>query len=449
MAGQLPILAATAVLCWLGGAGLGLLGQAAAGVLLRSGAILLFAWIAARRPSLLAWTFLSMMAGVELGLDASHVATQLRFLGDLFLRLIRMIVAPLLFATITTGIAAHNRLRSIGRVALKSLIYFELVTTLGLIFGAVAMNLSGAGWGVPLPSTTEAALGQQSVLTWQQAVLNFFPENIAQAVAQNQILQVAVFSIFFGTALALLSEDKRAPMVAILQSLADTMFQITRIVMYLAPAAAGAALAYTVGRLGLAMLLPLGRLVIVCYATLAAFCVLVALPILLLWRIPVRGFLKAVSEPAAIGFATTTSEAAMPLAMERMESFGAPRWIVAFVMPAAYSFNMTGSSIYLAMVSIFAAQACGIHLSLVQQITMLATLAIASKGVAGVPRAVLVVLMATASVIHISTVPIFLILGVDALMDMGRSLMNVVGNSLACAVIARSEGEFAPYEGPR
>jgi len=232
-------------------------------------------------------------------------------------------------------------------------------------------------------------------------------------------------------------------MLAILQSLADTMFQITRMVMYLAPLAAGAALAYTVGSQGLTMLLPLGRLVLASYAALAIFCVLVLLPILLLFRIPVRGFVAAVSEPAAIGFATTTSEAALPLAMERMEAFGVPRWIVAFVMPAAYSFNLTGSSIYLAMASIFAAQVSGIHLSFAQQITMLLTLALASKGVAGVPRAVLVVLLATASVIHVSTAPILLILGVDALIDMGRTLMNLVGNCLACAVIARSEGEFA------
>jgi len=441
--GLLPILAVTATLLWLTGAATGAFGSSAPGVALRSVAMLLFLWIAARRSSLLAWTFLSMLAGVELGIDAPHLATHARFLGDLFLRLIRMIVAPLLFATITTGIASHNQLRSVGRVAVKSLIYFEVVTTLGLIVGAVTMNLSGAGWGVALPKTTEALLPQQAGLNWQQTVLNFFPENIAQAVAQNQILQVAVFSIIFGTGLALLAEQKRAPMLAILQSLADTMFQITRMVMYLAPLAAGAALAYTVGSQGLTMLLPLGRLVLASYAALAIFCVLVLLPILLLFRIPVRGFVAAVSEPAAIGFATTTSEAALPLAMERMEAFGVPRWIVAFVMPAAYSFNLTGSSIYLAMASIFAAQVSGIHLSFAQQITMLLTLALASKGVAGVPRAVLVVLLATASVIHVSTAPILLILGVDALIDMGRTLMNLVGNCLACAVIARSEGEFA------
>jgi proton glutamate symport protein len=441
--GLLGILAVTATLLWLGGAAAGAWGHIAAGLLLRCAAILLLLLIAARRPSLLAWTFLCMLAGVELGIDAPQFATHTRFLGDLFLRLIRMIVAPLLFATITTGIASHSQLRSVGRVAVKALIYFEVVTTLGLIVGAVTMNLSGAGWGVALPRAGEGAFPQQSGLDWQQTILNYFPENIAQAVAQNQILQVAVFSIIFGTGLAMLAEEKRAPMLAILQSLADTMFQITRIVMYLAPLAAGAALAYTVGSHGLTMLLPLGKLVFTSYAAFAIFCVLILLPILLLFRIPVRGFVSAVSEPAAIGFATTTSEAALPLAMERMEAFGVPRWIVAFVMPAAYSFNLTGSSIYLAMASIFAAQASGIHLNLAQQITMLLTLALASKGVAGVPRAVLVVLLATASAIHISTAPILLILGVDALIDMGRTLMNVVGNCLACAVIARSEGEFS------
>jgi len=238
----------------------------------------------------------------------------------------------------------------------------------------------------------------------------------------------------------LLPEQKRAPLVSVLQSLADTMFQITRIVMYLAPIAAGAALAYTVGSLGLVTLLPLAKLVLTCYAALIAFCLLVLVPSLLIFRIPMGRFVAAVGEPAAIGFATTTSETALPLAMERMEEFGVPRWIVSFVIPAGYSFNMTGSSVYLSMAAVFVAQAAGIHLSLAQEIAMLATLMLASKGVAGVPRAVLVVLMATAGAIHIPTAPILLVLGVDALMDMGRSMMNVIGNCLACAVVARSEG---------
>jgi proton glutamate symport protein len=302
------------------------------------------------------------------------------------------------------------------------------------------MTLAGTGWGVRLPALQDANPGAQAVLSWQQTVLNLFPENIAQAVAQNQILQVAVFSVFFGAALAMLPEQKRMPLVQVLQPLAETMFQITRFVMVLAPLAAGAALAYTVGGMGLATLLPLAKLVATFYLTLAAFLLLVMLPILLLFRIPLRGFIAAVAEPAAIGFATTTSEAALPLAMERMEEFGVPRWIVSFVIPTGYSFNMTGSSVYLSMAVVFAAQAAGMHLTLWQYVTILATLMLASKGVAGVPRAVLVVLLATASAIHIPTAPLLLILGIDTLMDMGRTLMNVVGNCMASAIVARSEG---------
>jgi proton glutamate symport protein len=437
---RLIAILSTATLLWLVGAGESLLGHATTGVGLRVAAIALLTFACLRRRSLLYWTLLAMLAGVELGFDAPHLAAQTRFLGDLFLRLIRMIVAPLLFATITTGIAGHSKLRSIGRVAVKALIYFEVVTTLGLIIGAIAMTLSGAGRGITLPATQQIEPSVQSVQTWQQIVLNLFPENIAQAVAQNQILQVAIFSVFFGAALALLPDHKRAPLVAVLQSLADTMFQITRFVMVLAPLAAGAALAYIVGSMGLATLLPLVNFVMTYYAALSAFTLLVMLPILILFRIPLRGFIAAVAEPAAIGFATTTSEAALPLAMERMEEFGVPRWIVSFVIPTGYSFNMTGSSAYLSMAVVFTAQAARMHLSLSQYIAILATLMLASKGVAGVPRAVLVVLLATASAIHIPTAPVLLILGIDALMDMGRTLMNVVGNCMASAIIAQSEG---------
>jgi proton glutamate symport protein len=256
-------------------------------------------------------------------------------------------------------------------------------------------------------------------------------------------LQVAVFSLLFGAALALLSEARRAPLLSLLQWLADTMFRLTRIIMYLAPLGAGAALAYTVGSMGLAMLVPLIKLVVTYYAALAVFCMFVLIPILVAFRIPIARFVAAVAEPAAIGFATTTSEAALPLAMERMEGFGVPRWIVSFVIPTGYSFNMDGSSVYLSMAAVFAAQAAGIHLSVAQQFAMLATLMIASKGIAGVPRAVLVILLATASAIHIPTTAVLLILGIDTLMDMGRTMMNVVGNCMASAVIARSEGALA------
>ncbi|HZB89070.1 MAG TPA: cation:dicarboxylase symporter family transporter [Terracidiphilus sp.] len=431
------MLAAAAL--WLAGVAAGVAGMQHAGIALRVTGLVLCAGASLRRSSLLFWTLFAMPAGVELGLDAPHLAMQTRLLGDLFLRLIRMIVAPLLFATITTGIAGHGQLRSIGRVALKALIYFEVVTTLGLMIGAAAMYMSGAGWGVVLPAATAAAPAAQHVQGWQQVLLNMFPENIAQAVAQNQILQVAVFSVLFATALAMLPESKRSPLLTLLQSLADVMFQLTRIVMLLAPLAAGAALAYTVSGAGLATLLPLVKFGVTFYLALIAFTVLVQIPTLLLFRIPLRGFIDAVAEPASIGFATTTSEAALPLAMERMEEFGVPRWIVSFVIPTGYSFNLTGSSVYLSMAAVFCTQAAGIHLSLGQLVSMLAILMLASKGVAGVPRAVLVVLLATASAIQIPTTPILLILGIDTVLDMGRTLMNVVGNCMASAVIARSE----------
>jgi proton glutamate symport protein len=296
--------------------------------------------------------------------------------------------------------------------------------------------------GVTLPAAIQAVVPAAHQAGWQETLLNIFPENIAAAVAQNQILQVAIFALLFGTALATLSEPKRAPLVAVLQSLTETMFRMTRIIMYMAPVAAGAALAYTVGSTGLLTLLPLAKLAVTCYATLIVFAVLVLAPILLAFRVPLRGFAAAIAEPAALGFATTSSEAALPLAMERMEEFGVPRWIVSFVIPTGYSFNLTGSSIYLAMAALFAAQAAGLHLSIGQQIYLLATLMLTSKGIAGVPRATLVTLLAVAGSFHIPASAVLLLLGVDTVMDMGRTAMNVIGNGMAAAVVAQWEGEL-------
>lgn len=305
----------------------------------------------------------------------------------------------------------------------------------------MAINLSGAGWGITLPAAGGLAAAPAAAVhpAWQDVLLNVFPENIAQAVAQNQVLQVAVFALLFGVALAMLPAARRAPLVSVLQSLTDVMFKMTRIVMYMAPVAAGAALAYTVGSMGLATLLPLGKLVVTYYIALIVFVLLVLAPILLLARIPLGKFSAAVGEPAAIGFATTTSEAALPLAMERMEEFGVPRWIVSFVIPTGYSFNMTGSSLYLSMAAIFAAQAAGMHLTIGEQLLMVFTLMLTSKGVAGVPRSVLVILLGTAASFHIPLTAIMIILGVDTLMDMGRTAVNVIGNCMAAAVVGKWE----------
>ena len=404
----------------------------------------LFVPYAVRRRSLLVWTFFAMLAGAGLGVDAPHAAVSLRVFADLFLRLVRMVVAPLIFGGIVTGIAGHGELRGVGRVALKAMVFFEVVTTLGLLIGAIAANISQVGAGLALPpqSLAEAASQAGHAQTWQQMLLDIFPENIAQAVVQNQVLQVAVFALLFGVALAMLPTERSAPLVTVLQALTETMFRLTRFIMVLAPLAAGAALAYAVGSMGVASLLPLLKLLVVFYVALAAFVLIVLVPSLLVSRVPLRGFVAAVAEPAAIGFATTTSEAALPLAMERMEAFGIPRWIVSFVIPTGYSFNMTGSSVYVSMAALFAAQAAGMHLTVGEQMIMLLTLMLTTKGMAGVPRAIMVILLGVTSAFHIPAVAVLMLLGVDTLLDMGRASMNVIGNCLASAVVAQWEGEL-------
>jgi proton glutamate symport protein len=409
-------------------------------LMIRLAGLALLAFAAIKRSAITAWTLFAILAGTEIGVDAPVIAIHLHVLAEIFLRLVRMIVAPLIFATLTTGIAAHGRLRSLGRIAWKTFLYFEVVTTLALAIGAVAIQISRAGEGITLPvSAAENATAKITHPGFETFLLNMFPENIALAVAQNQILQVAVFAILFGIALALLADEKKAPLLSVLTSLTDTMFQFTKLIMYFAPIAAGAAMAFTVGSMGLNTLLPLAKLVGTFYAALAAFLLLVFLPVVLIARIPLRAFLRAVGEPAAIGFATSTSEAALPLAMERMEEFGVPRWIVAFVIPSGYSFNMDGSSLYLSIAAIFAAQASGIHLTPGGEAAMLATLMVTSKGIAGVPRAVLAILLGTAASFHLSTAAVMMILGVDALIDMGRTGLNVAGNCLASAVVNQWE----------
>ena len=421
---------------------------------LRDVALLLLAIAAIRHRSLTFWIFVAMLAGLELGIDRPQLAEHLRFLSDIFLRLIKVIVAPLILATLITGIAGHGNLRGVGRIGLKSLIYFEVVTTIALVLGVAAINLSRAGEGLVLPATVTSGQGVAAAtppatpLHWDDFLLHIFPDNIVRAAAENQILQVAVFAILFAIALSHLSETKRAPNLNFAESLAQAMFKFTNIVMYYAPIGVGAAMAYTVGHMGMTVLLPLAKLLLTAYAALLTFLLIVLLPIAILARLPLRRFLSAIAEPATIAFATSTSEAALPSAMECMEAFGVPRQIVAFVIPAGYSFNLAGSTLYLALASIFVAQAAGMHMSWLEQVFMVFTLMLTSKGVAGVPRAVLVVLLATAATFHLPTEPIFIILGIDTLIDMARTAVNVIGNCLACAVVARWENELNVNEEP-
>ncbi len=413
------------------------------GIGLRLAGVAMLLVVTVQRRTLTAWTFFAILAGAELGADLPLVAVQLHVLAEVFLRLVKVIVAPLILGTLTTGIAAHGQVKSLGRVALKTLIYFEVVTTLALLLGVGAIHLTRAGEGVTIPAAAASQASPAAVeghAGFAGFLLSAVPENLVTAVGQNQILQVAVFSILLGVSLALLKEEKRAPLLGLLESMTAAMFQFTKLIMYLAPLAAGAAIAATVGGMGIGTLLPLAKLVGTFYGAALALVVLVFVPVLLAMRIPFGAFWSAVSEPAAIGFATSASQSALPLAMERMEEFGVPRWVVSFVIPLGYSFNMDGGSVYLSIASIFAAQAAGIHLTVWQEGTMVLTLMLTSKGLAGVPRASMMILLGAASQFGLPSGPILMILGVDAVIDMGRTALNVTGNCLAAAVVGKWEG---------
>lgn len=426
------------------GAGVLLAGYTTAGLVIRIAAVLVLLAVTARQRSLTAWTFFAMLAGAEIGADWPAAGLHLHALADIFLRLVRLIVAPLIIGTMTTGIVGHGELKSLGRLAVKTLIYFEVVTTLALLVGVAAIDLSRAGEGVKAPAVITnqvqavgSAGAPQAHQGFEEFLVHIFPENLVTAVGENQILQIAVFSILLGVSLAQIAEEKRAPLMRVLESMTAAMFQMTKIIMYMAPLAAGAALAYSVASMGVSSLLPLAKLAATFYVAAAAMVLLVFVPIMLIARVPVGKFFAAVSEPAAIGFATSASQSALPIAMERMEEFGVPRWVVSFVIPSGYTFNMDGASLYLSIGSIFAAQAAGMHLTAWQQAVMVLTLMLTSKGIAGVPRATLMILLATAGQFHLPSGPIWMLLGVDALIDMGRTALNVTGNCLAAAVVGR------------
>jgi len=402
-------------------------------------ALVAYAWL---RRSLTAWIFVAIFIGAEVGHDLPGFAAHLRVLALIFLRLIKTIIAPLLFATLVVGIAGHANLRQVSRLGLRSIIYFEIITTIALFLGLGAINLTKAGAGVQLPAITGNEANNISKLSAEDTILHAFPENIAKAVADNAVLQVVIFSLIFAIALAMIGEEKRRPLLKLCESLAETMFKFTNIVMLFAPIGVGAAVAYTVGSTGLDVLGGLAKLLLTYYAVIVVFVVCVLLPVAMLFRVPIRAFSRAVAEPVTIAFATTSSEAALPRAMEEMEALGVPRQIVAFVIPTGYSFNMDGGCLYLSVGAIFVAQVAGIHLSLGQQLMIMLTLMLTSKGIAGVSRGSLVVLMATAASIGLPSAPLFLLLGVDPLMDMGRTAVNVLGNCLASVIMAKWEGEF-------
>jgi proton glutamate symport protein len=401
-----------------------------------------FILFAIRKKSLTTWILISMIVGIEIGLNWPDFAQNLAVLSKIFLRLIKTIIAPILFSTLVVGIAGHSNLKQVGRMGWKSILYFEVVTTLALVIGIIAINLTRAGEGIVLPAGFNQELPEAKPQSWQDVILHVFPENFIKSIYHGDVLPIVVFSVIFGISLALLSEERKRPILNFTESLAETMFKFTNIIMHFAPFGVGAAIAVTVGHLGIDILASLLKLLFTLYGALLVFLFGVLLPIALAVKVPIKKFIRAISEPVSIAFATTSSESALPKAMENMEKLGVPRKVVSFVLPTGYTFNLDGSTLYLALAAVFVAQAANIDLSIGDQILIVFTLMLTSKGVAGVPRATLVILLGTAASFGLPLWPIMAILGIDELMDMARTSVNVIGNCLATVIIAKWEGEY-------
>jgi proton glutamate symport protein len=406
------------------------------------------------RISLTQWIIFSMILGIALGYlfpvadRAAHggwAAADLQILSTVFLRMIKSLIAPLLFATLVVGIAGHgDDMRRVGRLAFRSIVYFEVVTTLALAVGLLAVNIVKPGRGVNLSeaSTAEGAQFAQTKATISGVLEHTVPQSFVEAAAHNEVLQIVFFTIIFAVALSQVKGPAKTFMLSLAESLSEVMFKFVGIVMKFAPIGIGAAIAATVSKSGLGVLKNLGILVGTLYGALIVFALFVLLPVALVARVPIARFVRAVKEPFLIAFSTASSEAALPLALERMERLGVPKRIVAFVLPTGYSFNLDGSTLYLALASVFAAQAAGIDMPISTQIVMMLTLMLTSKGVAAVPRASLVILSGALAQFNLPLAAVAVILGVDALMDMARTSINLLGNCLATVVMARWEGEF-------
>jgi proton glutamate symport protein len=403
------------------------------------------------RPSLTVQIMIGLVVGGMIGWLRPDWGNKVYFLRDIFINLIKSIIAPLVFSTIVVGIAGAGALKKVGRMGIKALIFFEIVTTAALFIGLAVVNLIKPGMGVTLAASNidiVKTIGQSHPSTFVDTLVHVFPASVIESMVRGDVLQIVAFSVLFALAVSAVGE-KGTPIVRAMESLAQIMFKFTNYVMMFAPIGVGAAMAHTIATQGLGVLTNLGKLILSLYVALVIFVVLIFGLVIFISRIPGRQFMRAVREPAALAFATTSSESALPKAMQAMERFGVPPHIVGFVMPTGYSFNLTGSTLYLAMASVFVAQAAettmGWHMGIGQQITMMLTLMLTSKGVAGVPRAALVILLATLNSFvpaGLGPIGVAIIFGVDELMDMGRTCVNVVGNCLATVVVARWEKEF-------
>jgi len=403
------------------------------------------------RPSLTTQIMIGLVVGALIGWLQPDWGNKVYFLRDIFINLIKSIIAPLVFSTIVVGIAGAGALKKVGRMGIKALVYFEIVTTAALFIGLAVVNFTKPGAGVTLAAGNidiVKTIEQSHPKTLVETIVHAFPSSVIDAMVRGNVLQIVAFSVLFALAVSAVGE-KGKPIVRAMDSLSQIMFKFTNYVMMFAPVGVGAAMAHTIGTQGPGVLVNLGKLILSLYLALIIFVVLVFGIVAFIVRLPIRQFFRAVREPAALAFATTSSESALPKAMQAMERFGVPRHIVGFVMPTGYSFNLDGSTLYLAMASVFVAQAAettmGWQMGLGQQITMMLTLMLTSKGVAAVPRASLVILLATLNTFvpaGLGPIGVAIIFGVDELMDMGRTCVNVIGNCLATVVVARWEKEF-------
>src|ERR1700736_1052776 len=403
------------------------------------------------RPSLTTQIMIGLVVGALVGWLHPDWGNKVYFLRDIFINLIKSIIAPLVFSTIVVGIAGAGALKKVGRIGIKALIFFEIATTAALFIGLAIVNLTKPGAGATLAAGNidiAKTIGQTHAQSLVETIVHIFPSSVIDAMVRGDVLQIVAFSVLFALAISAIG-DKGQPIVRAMDSLAQIMFKFTNYVMMFAPIGVGAAMAHTIGTQGPGVLLNLGKLILSLYLALIIFVIVVFGIVIVVVRIPLRQFFRAVREPAALAFATTSSESALPKAMQAMERFGVPRHIGGFVMPTGYSFNLDGSTLYLAMASVFVAQAAettmGWHMSFGRQITLMLTLMLTSKGVAGVPRAALVILLATLNSFvpaGLGPIGVAVIFGVDELMDMGRTCVNVIGNCLATVVVARWEKEF-------
>jgi len=406
----------------------------------------------ARRISPTQWVVVSMVLGVAVGYafpdgpgTTGFHATDLQVLSSVFLRMIKSLIVPLLFATLVVGIAGHgDDMKRVGKLALRSILYFEVVTTLALLIGLLAVNIVRPGAGVNLvTATAETGAELARTKTSVAGVLEHtVPQSFFDAASRNDALQITFFAMIFAVALSRVQGPGKTFMLSACESLSDVMFQFVGIVMKFAPIGIGAAIAVTVGKSGLGVLKNLGVLVLTLYGSLIVFALVVLLPVALIFRVPIRRFVRAVKEPWLVAFSTASSEAALPRALLNMVQLGVPRRIVSFVLPTGYAFNMDGTTLYLAMASVFVAQAAGINMPVSQQLLMMFTLMLTSKGVAAVPRSSLVILSGALAQFGLPLQGVAVILGVDALMDMARTSLNVVGNCLATVVLSRCDGSF-------